>query len=274
MVGWMRRSRLPTRVATRALAFVPHVLVLISTAALAQAPAPAKRRPAAPGYSAMVRTWHTPSEAAHAEVDGEGHPLLVLRALNTSDRASLPAAGEGGGFSASDLDRAAWVLRDPGTGARHPVEPRLVDLVFRVQTHFAAEEIRVLSGYRMPVRGSASNHGKGRAMDFIVPGASDADVAAFARGLGFVGVGIYPVSGFVHVDVRDRSYFWSDSSGPGRKNRERGILGDLARASDRAAAQRGEVLVSSCALQFDVDAALRSCASRDATVDDDDDASD
>jgi len=75
-------------------------------------------------------------------------------------------------------------------------------------------------------------------MDFIVPGAADAEVAAFARTLGFVGVGIYPVSGFVHVDVRDRSYFWSDASGPGRRNRERGILGDVARASDREAVTR------------------------------------
>ena len=32
--------------------------------------------------------------------------------------------------------------------------------------------------------------------------------------LGFVGVGVYPVSGFVHLDVRERSYFWVDTSGP------------------------------------------------------------
>ncbi len=108
-------------------------------------------------------------------------------------------------------------------------------------------------------------------MDFIVPGARDEDVAAFARTLGFVGVGIYPVSGFVHLDVRDRSYFWSDSSGPGRRNRERGILGDLARSSDRAATARGEIAVRSCTVQLDVDVALRSCTARDATTDDDDD---
>jgi uncharacterized protein YcbK (DUF882 family) len=204
-------------------------------------------------------------------VDDEGHPLLVLRALNTTEHASFAAAGPGGGFGASDLDRASVLLRDPATGARHPVEPRLVDLAFRIQSHFGAAEIRVLSGYRLPSRGNGSNHGKGRAMDLIVPGASDADVAAFARTLGFVGVGIYPVSGFVHLDVRDRSYFWSDASGPGKKNRERGILESLARASDVEAEERGELVVSSCALQTDVDAALRSCTARDASSGDDDD---
>jgi len=44
----------------------------------------------------------------------------------------------------------------------------------------------------------------------------------------------------IHVDVRDRSYFWVDSSGPGRRNRERGILGVIAAQADRDAAARGE----------------------------------
>jgi uncharacterized protein YcbK (DUF882 family) len=271
MIGGGSRRR-------RAGSLAPHLLALVSTAALAQTPspgtAPGRHRPTTPLYAASVRTWHTPPPDARPPLDDLGHPMLVLSALNTTDRATLAAANDGGGFSASDLDRAAVVLRDPSTGARHPVEPRLLDIVFRVQSHFAAAEIRVLSGYRVPSRGRASNHGKGRAMDLVVPGTSDADVAAYARGLGFVGVGIYPVSGFVHVDVRDRSYFWSDASGPGRKNRERGILGPLALASDRDAASRGEAVVATCSLQFDVDAALRACVSRDAPVDDDDDASD
>jgi uncharacterized protein YcbK (DUF882 family) len=250
----------------------PFALVLVSTAALAATPAVKKPHP--PGYAANVRNWHTPSDGARPPVDDDGHPQLVLRALNMTEHVALPAAKATGGFSASDLDRAAVLLREPSTGNRHPVEPRLIDLVFRIEQHFEAEEIRVLSGYRTPRRGSGSNHGKGRAMDFIVPGAADADVARFARSLGYVGVGIYPVSGFVHVDVRDRSYFWSDSSGPGRRNRERGILGDLARASDREASVRGEVAVHPCALQFDVDAALRSCVGRDSADDDDDDPSD
>jgi uncharacterized protein YcbK (DUF882 family) len=223
-------------------------------------------------YTQSVQRWHTPTDAPPS-VDEHGRPLLVLHSLNTADRVTLAAAGPNGGFGASDLDRAAFVLREPATGNAHPVEPRLLDLVYRVQTHFAASEVRFLSGYRTPTRGNGSNHGKGRAMDFIVPGARDADVAAFARELGFVGVGIYPTSGFVHLDVRDRSYFWSDSSGPGRRNRERGILGDVARSSDRNASGRGEQPAPLCVMQFDVDAALRSCVRAVAARDDDDDPS-
>ena len=132
---------------------------------------------------------------------------------------------------------------DPGADG-----PGLVDLVYRIQTHFHAPEIRVVSCYRSPKRSGASNHGRGRAIDIIVPGATDEEVARFAREQGFVGVGLYPTSGFVHVDVRSRSYFWVDSSAPGRRNRERGVLGDLAKKSDAAAAARGEKGAPSLAL--------------------------
>jgi len=115
--------------------------------------------------------------------------------------------------------RRIW-LREPASGNEHPIEPRLLDIVYRIQMHFSAQEIRVISGYRTPAAiasGHGSNHGRGRAIDVVVPGATDEDVAKLVREMGFMGVGIYPVSGFVHVDVRDRSYFWIDTSGPGGK---------------------------------------------------------
>jgi hypothetical protein len=93
-------------------------------------------------------------------------------------------------------------------------------------------------------------------MDIVVPGVSDADLASFARELGYVGVGIYPTSGFVHVDVRDRSYFWVDASAPGRRDRERPILRELTAKCDAAAAARGERQVPSAEITADVDAAL------------------
>jgi hypothetical protein len=133
----------------------------------------------------------------------------------------------------------------------------------------------VISGYRAPKPGKASNHGKGRAIDLVVPGTPDEDVAKFAREIGFVGVGIYPTSGFVHVDVRDRSYFWIDSSGPGKRNRERGILGDLAKRSDAAASARGERGTPPLTVVWNVDDAVQAATKQAATatplLDDDDD---
>jgi uncharacterized protein YcbK (DUF882 family) len=186
--------------------------------------------------------------------------MLTLQALNMPDHVTVAASSDHGGFSAEDLDRAARVLRDPRTGNEHPVDPRVLDLVYRVAVHFSAHEVRIISGYRTPRNGSHSNHGRGRAIDLVVPGASDEEVARFAREQGFVGVGVYPVSGFVHLDVRERSYFWVDTSGPGKRNRTRGILGDLAAKSDARALARGEHGIGPFLISTDVDAALAQVA--------------
>jgi uncharacterized protein YcbK (DUF882 family) len=237
------------------------------TASRAQAATP-------PGPIAASRTWHTAAAGARAPVDAAGHARLVLQGLNIPDRIELTARSERGGFSAEDLDRAAHVRREPSSGNEHPIDPHLLDFVYRVATHFQAPEVRVLSGYRTP-HGShrPSNHGRGRAMDCIFPGATDEAVAKFAREQGFVGVGVYPVSGFLHLDVRERSYFWVDTSGPGKRSRIRGILGDLAPKSDKDAAERGERSVGPFAIGGDVDRAVaaREPATAPATEEDDDD---
>jgi uncharacterized protein YcbK (DUF882 family) len=228
-----------------------------------------------PAYGAFVKNWHTPTEGQTAPNDPQGRAMLVLAAINTSERVEVSARTERGGFAAYDLDRVSKLLREPSSGNQHPIEPRLLDLAYRVQTHFKAQEIRIISGYRTPRAGGASNHGKGRAMDIVVPGATDDEVAKFARELGFVGIGIYPASGFVHVDVRDRSYFWIDTSGPGKRTRERGILGDLATKSDAAAISRGEHGTPALIIGWDVDAArsavTKASAPSDPADDDDDD---
>jgi uncharacterized protein YcbK (DUF882 family) len=198
--------------------------------------------------------------------------MLVLTTLNRGETIEVASATDDGGFASAELDRVAHELR-AATGDEHPVDPRTLALVYRIQTHFGVPEIRVVSGYRVPKPGSHSNHGKGRAVDMVVPGVPDEEVARFARDIGFVGVGVYPTSQFVHVDIRPRSYFWVDFSGPRMKNRERGILGDLAAKSDAAAAARGQAPIEPFALATDVDAALRArgMASAPAASDDDDD---
>jgi uncharacterized protein YcbK (DUF882 family) len=247
----------------RALAFC-FVLLLPSVVAPSVAlgdppraavkPAIAVKKPAGP--VAASRGWHSVAPGAAAPKDASGRMQLVLQGLNHPDRAILTAHSDKGGFSAEDLDKAAHILRDPRLGNEHPVDPRTLDLVYRVAAHFNTPEVRIISGYRTPRPGSHSNHGNGRAIDCVFAGTSDEDVAKFAREEGYSGVGTYPVSGFVHLDVRDRSYFWVDNSGPGKKNRTRGILGDLAAKSDARAAARGDHPPSPFGISTDVDGAL------------------
>ncbi len=247
--------------ASRALAILSVALACIAISGIAFGE-PAK--PAAKRASTQVvpasRSWHAPTPGKSAPLDERARPLLVLQGLNIPDRVELTSRSERGGFSAEDLDRAARVMRDH-SGNEHPIDPRLLDMVYRLQTHFHAHEIRIISGYRTPQRiGATSNHAKGRAMDLVVPGATDDDVAKFARDEGFAGVGVYPVSGFVHVDVRERSYFWVDTSGPGKRSRIRGILGDVAIKSDAQAISRGERSVGPFHIGADVDGAIGSSA--------------
>src|SRR5205823_803420 len=136
------------------------------------APKPAPKKTARAGaslapakYAGYVQKWHAVTPGKGPALDASGRPELVLFSLNTNDRAELPAANERGGFLASALDRAATVLRDSRSGNEYPIEPRLLDVVYRIQTHFNAPEVRIISGYRTPWRRISSNHGKGRAVD-------------------------------------------------------------------------------------------------------------
>jgi uncharacterized protein YcbK (DUF882 family) len=213
---------------------------------------------------------HAPSTKS-VETDPSGRPMLALTTVNRAESLAVAAGADDGGFSSVDLDRLAHLLRAMG-GDEHPVDPRTLGLVYRIQVHFGVPEIRVVSGYRVPKPGSHSNHGKGRAMDLVVPGVADEEVARFARELGFVGVGVYPTSQFVHVDVRPRSYFWIDYSGPHMKNKESCILPAVAREGDAAALARGQTPIEPFAVSTDVDAALRARGAPPApSVDDEDD---
>jgi uncharacterized protein YcbK (DUF882 family) len=200
-----------------------------------------------------VQSWHTAPAGKSPPRNDAGRALLALRGLNTAEYVELTPLGEQGAFADTEIDRLSHFAREPQSGLTHPLHPRLADLLYRIQTHFDAAELRMLSGYRSPKGGKQSNHGRGRAMDLVVPGHGDEEVARFVREQGFAGVGVYPTSGFVHVDVRDKSYFWIDASGPGRKNRERGVLHDVAQRADSHALARGDRPVEPYAVDLDVE---------------------
>jgi uncharacterized protein YcbK (DUF882 family) len=203
-------------------------------------PARAAPRPSSrvPTYREMVKMWHTPPDDDPATTP-EGRPTLVLEMINTGERVELSPQRDDGGFSTEDLQLATHALRDQRSDKEFPTEPRLLDLAYQIEMHFHAKALRVVSAFRAPSR-RHSRHGTGHAFDFVVPGTRDSEVAQFARSLGFVGVGLYPRSGFVHLDSRDRSYFWVDSSGPGQRGRTVQVYAKLAAAADEKALARGE----------------------------------
>jgi uncharacterized protein YcbK (DUF882 family) len=114
----------------------------------------------------------------------------------------------------------------------HILAERLEQLVFKAAYHFGAARIDIVSGWRDRAR----KHTSGEALDFSLPGVLPHALAAYLRGLAHVGVGIYthPNTQFVHLDVRDQSYHWVDSSAPGGRPRERWLRDPQAEMKDAA----------------------------------------
>ncbi len=127
-----------------------------------------------------------------------------------------------GRVSKSAQTGVAKVLASWRSGHQDDIHDRLIRLMVRVSDKFGGRPIRVVSGYR-PYQKSQhtphSKHNDGRAMDFFIPGVPNEAVRDFIRTLPNVGVGYYPNSSFVHLDVREVSTYWIDYSGPGEAPR-------------------------------------------------------
>src|SRR3954470_19338956 len=112
-------------------------------------------------------------------------------------------------------------LRCHHTNVQHAMNPRLVRLLYQVGKHYPGRRVEVVSGYRHPsiAKNPRSPHMQGLACDFRIAGVRNQDLRDYLRrGYEKVGVGYYPNSSFVHLDVRkDRSAFWIDYSGPGER---------------------------------------------------------
>jgi uncharacterized protein YcbK (DUF882 family) len=107
-----------------------------------------------------------------------------------------------------------------GAGGAHPAMPeRLVRLLVEVSDTFGGRPIRLVSGYRTTSYFEDSKHKVSSAIDFIVVGVPNAVVCEYLREIEDVGVGYYPNSSFVHMDVRDYSAYWVDYAGPGEPPR-------------------------------------------------------
>jgi len=204
---------------------------------------PPRRRPkrarrcnprATPRYRQMVRRWQRVPKVRKPRYR-EGLRDLSIASVNTGKRVRLFPYLPEGELDPEALHAIEEVLSDKDSGAVHPVDPRLVKLLYKLADFFKARQINVISGYREVEEGSSeSNHSVGKAVDFMIPGVPLGAVARKARSLGHVGVGLYPNSGFVHLDVRERlSYFWVDRSGPGKPSCMKRIQAEAAARFDR-----------------------------------------
>jgi uncharacterized protein YcbK (DUF882 family) len=105
-------------------------------------------------------------------------------------------------------------MRCRRTGHTMDMNPDLVRLLMRISKRFDNAELHMISAHRAPdgvVTSERSQHGKGTASDIRIEGVPIEALAAVARQEGARGIGMYPKSRFVHVDVRDKPYSWVDN---------------------------------------------------------------
>lgn len=99
------------------------------------------------------------------------------------------------------------------------VDARLVRLVVQLSDKFGGREIRIISGLRKKSYVRDSRHHLGRAVDLTIVGVPNEALKNYLLTLDKVGVGYYPNSSFVHLDVRNEKTRWVDYAGPGEPPR-------------------------------------------------------
>lgn len=152
--------------------------------------------------------------------------VLKLRSDNLQESLEVQLYRPDGSYDEAALAQLDNIFRCKRTQEVRAMDPRLYDQLARIADHFEGKEIEVVSGFRFAER-SSSRHYHASAMDLRVKGVSTREMYAYAQSLdrGGMGIGIYPHSGFIHVDYRapgENSYRWTDYSGPGGGKRKAG----------------------------------------------------
>ncbi len=153
-------------------------------------------------------------KAVLASIDESPPPQRVMSLLNLYTNENIEAVyWEGGQYIPEALSEINYIFRDHRTEEMTDISPDLLDLLYSIQLKLKSKEpLQIVSGYRTPRsnallrkirRGVARNslHMYGKAADIRLEGYSIKDIRHAALSCTAGGVGYYPRSNFVHVDV-------------------------------------------------------------------------
>ena len=166
---------------------------------------------------------------------------FTLQSVNTGEEVEISLNLDTGEVDPVGYTRLRHIMRCQRTTAETPIDPRLIDLLYRIaqRTH---QKLQLVSGFRAPMFSLAalSYHTRGMAADIRIPGMTPLMARDLAESMGVHGLGYYPVSGFIHVDVRDDFTRWTDYG----QNRQDGE-GTEHGPSHGEEVQRGEIAAGS-----------------------------
>lgn len=152
--------------------------------------------------------------SAHAALRGRMMPERSLAFYNTHTGESLHTIyWADGSYIPQALTDINHVLRDHRNNAVKEMSPTLLDLLYSINNAAdASQSFHIISGYRSPATNAMlaarsggvakhSMHLDGKAIDIRVPGCDLSQIRRVALLQQSGGVGYYPGSDFVHVDV-------------------------------------------------------------------------
>ena len=143
---------------------------------------------------------------------------LAFYNTHTGEKLKTIYWGEGHYFSQS-LREINHILRDPRNDEIHDIDTGLLDLLFAIRNQIDTDQpFHVISGYRSPATNEFlrshttgvaehSLHMVGQAIDIRTPGRDLSRLRKVAMALKGGGVGYYPKSDFIHVDVGHVRYW-------------------------------------------------------------------
>jgi uncharacterized protein YcbK (DUF882 family) len=156
-------------------------------------------------FASLARTGVLPAVSGKAR-------KLKLDNLHTGEKLVVDYFVDGQ-YQPDALQAINQNLRDYRNGAVHIIDPRLLDLLHELNARLETQQpFEVISGFRSPATNamlherssgvaSKSLHPLGMAVDIRIPGRGLDMVHANALSMARGGVGLYPTSDFVHVDV-------------------------------------------------------------------------
>ena len=158
--------------------------------------------------------------SAIAASDSRSNPLKNLAFYNTHTNEQLHVCySRNGKYDIKALSKINHILRDHRSGEVKAIDTQLLELLHALSHKTNPQEpFHVISGYRSPATNkklrknsksvaSRSLHMQGKAIDIRIPGFRTRQLRNVARKMKLGGVGYYPKSNFVHVDI-GRVRYW------------------------------------------------------------------
>jgi len=151
---------------------------------------------------------------AEMQMFAESNIIRSLQFVNINTHEFLDVTYyENGTYSSDALNQINSIMADRRSGETTTMDLELIEMLHQIQTISGTKEpIEIICGYRSPNTNARLRHAKrgvakrsyhmlGQAADIALPDIPLSQLNKIAASLQAGGVGFYPRSGFIHVDV-------------------------------------------------------------------------